>query len=97
MTVPNFLKQKVATNAEKMKDDSALAPVLLTGAGIESPNVNGFTIDDKTTYKDLFMAKYNEMKPDFPTKSLFENTCLAFCPDGYASVNGICLSCRSPC
>ena len=55
----------------------------------------GLEIEDTTTFKDLYAQQWGKF--NFPTKSLYENQCLAFCPDGFASVNGICLPCKSPC
>jgi hypothetical protein len=52
-------------------------------------------VPDKTTYLDLYQASYKYYP--FPTQSLQNNMCVAFCDDGFASVNGICLRCSSPC
>ena len=52
-------------------------------------------VADKTTYLDLYKASYGSY--NFPTQSLQNNKCVAFCDDGFASVNGICLRCSSPC
>ena len=41
------------------------------------------------------MAQYATFA--FPAQSLYEGKCLAFCPEGYATVNGICQACESPC
>ena len=65
-TVPNFLKKKVATNADKMSKDSSLAPILNTEIGMEAPGDDVIKITATTTYKDVFLAKYDQMKPNFP-------------------------------
>ena len=72
---------------------------------INGPAGTGFVkianIGEDTTYEQYFKDIYNQF--DFPTKSLYENQCVAFCPEppetnvGYASVNGVCLECKSPC
>jgi hypothetical protein len=79
-----------------------------TSTGFNRGNVNGksMTVDDSvTTYEDYYKQNYAAF--NFPRMSLFENQCLSFCPEpkdtqygvdvGYASVNGVCLECKSPC
>lgn len=56
---------------------------------------DGLEINSTITFSELYAQQWAVFP--FPTKSLYENQCLDFCPDGYASVNGICLPCKSPC
>jgi hypothetical protein len=47
------------------------------------------TLLPTTTYKDFYKAQYAKFK--FPLRNLYKDkTCLAKCPDGFASVDGIC-------
>jgi len=78
---------------ENKKGEVILTPDILTGFVL--PDGNTFTITKETTYTEVYQGLYDSY--DFPVQSLFENQCVAFCPDGYASVNGICLPCTSPC
>jgi len=88
-----FLKLKVITTTGE--GATLQTSMLGTEAGMIVPADSVITIDEETTYKMLYEAVYASYS--FPLQSLFENTCLAFCPDGYASVNGVCLKCQSPC
>lgn len=65
----------------------------LEETGIRIPR--SVRVDDKTTYRSLYTQLYNDFK--FPTQSLMQGQCLAFCPDGFASVNGLCRECEGPC
>lgn len=66
---------------------------IVPGTGFEKSN--SFPITDETTYKGYYASIYESFT--FPKKSLHQNQCLDFCPDTYASVNGVCLKCKSPC
>ena len=52
-------------------------------------------IKESTMFVQVYIKIYE--KYNFPTQSLHKNKCLAFCPDGFASVNGVCKPCQAPC
>ena len=102
------VSQETLTNDQKEKIEDAFgdftvvefltSPIeteegLLDGTGFIRSS--GHSISASTTYKQYYEAIYNSY--DFPKKSLHENECLAFCPDTFASVNGVCWKCKSPC
>lgn len=66
---------------------------IVAGTGFKKSDLHPIT--PETTYKEYYESIYSTYK--FPKKSLHENECLAKCPDTFASVNGVCLKCKSPC
>ena len=65
----------------------------LTETGLVIPTTVSVTAD--TTYRELYESLFKNY--DFPLASLLEGKCLRFCPDGFATVNGLCKPCESPC
>lgn len=64
------------------------------GYGLKKPD-SAIEVTEETTFKDMYNAQWAAYEK--PKQSLFENKCIAECPEGYASVNGFCLECKSPC
>lgn len=87
-TLKDFLDSKIKTSK---------GAALRTDYGMKLPaDLKDFKIEeDKTTYRMLYEYQYGAF--NFPQQSLYKNRCLKFCPKGFASVNGICLPCKSPC
>lgn len=49
-------------------------------------------IDGETTFGELYLAMYNQY--EFPLRSLFENRCIAHCPNGTTDIAGYCQECE---
>jgi hypothetical protein len=89
-SIKNFMKMKV----KSLPDRTALdRPLIETGLVVPGKEV--LEVSNATTYQELYSAVYKQYA--FPPQSLYENVCVAFCPDGFASVGGYCQGCLAPC
>jgi len=85
-TLEEFLREKVL---------SLEYTAIYDEIGMKKPDESIIVVTEDTTFAELYDAQYDNY--DFPRSSLHENDCIDFCPDGFASVNGKCLPCTSPC
>jgi hypothetical protein len=98
MDIKKFMTSKIlavpagssAGAARLLSSDTSPAPTSLevNKGGFVTPPTSMVEIKKGTMFVQAYIKIYD--KYDFPTQSLYENRCLAFCPDGFASVNGVC-------
>jgi hypothetical protein len=79
----DFFKKKVLALPDGTQTATPIAET-----GLVLPKAGVLVVDKDTTYSDLYLAMYKSY--DFPKQSLRLGKCVAFCPDGTASVNGLC-------
>lgn len=74
---------------EKFLDEKA---VMCEKCGIISPEKRFPDIklkdNDKMTFREMYLGMYN--KYEFPLRSLYENRCIAQCPNGFTDIAGYC-------